>query len=140
MIGDGLSRRLSCVLLVDDSPADLFLHRLVLEEEGCAEVIHEATNGARALEWLRAAHAGEYPVPELVFLDINMPVLDGWGFLEKATSENLVGEGTVVVAMLSTSSAPRDRARATSIPSVVDHLAKPLTVEALRRVLDGLPS
>ncbi len=75
--------KLKRVLLIDDCKATNYIHRLVIEKYGCAEAVVEVNNGREALEYLTTEVDGSYPKPELVFLDINMPVMNGWQFLEK---------------------------------------------------------
>ena len=70
------------VLLVDDSAADNYLHKLLLEESGLVERVSVALDGEQALARLQAA---ERP-PDLVFLDINMPRLDGMGVARASVS------------------------------------------------------
>jgi len=83
-----MKKKLSCVLLVDDDEPTNFLNRIILEEAGCAERIEVAQSGQAALSYLQKA--GEhgpggvvYPNPSLIFLDINMPAMDGWEFLSR---------------------------------------------------------
>ncbi len=133
-----MADRLDCILLVDDSDADNFLHRLVIEESGRARAVEAVRDGQAALTHLQRARRGEATPPQLVLLDINMPVLDGWGFLEAAQADGLLDGTVTVVAMLSTTSDPRERARAGRYPFVQDFLTKPLTADALARIVDAL--
>ncbi|MCA9617149.1 MAG: response regulator [Myxococcales bacterium] len=122
------------ILLVDDSPADNFLHRLVIRETLSDARVEEAMNGEQALARLRAASAGDAPTPTLLLLDINMPRMNGWEFLEAAAEESLFGD-CVVVALLTTSIDPAEKERSKTFGVVRAHLEKPLTAEALREVI-----
>jgi len=95
------------VLLVEDDPQDVELTKLALERSSVPHTIRVARNGASALEYMRANGVSSVDV---VILDLKMPVLDGFGFLEQAQSD--VDLGSVDVVVLTTSSHESDRARA----------------------------
>lgn len=120
------------VLLVDDNESDNFLHRMVLERHGFAEKIIEARNGEEA----RFMLASEPPVadglpPDVIFLDIRMPVLDGFGFLESYRRLPPERRARRVVVMLTSSLDDRDRERARQSGVVDLYVQKPLTAEHL---------
>ena len=119
-----------CVLLVDDNEADNFFHRLAIEETGLAGEIVAAETGAEALELLATAKIE----PELIFLDVNLPGMSGWEFLEayRRLSAEL---SRAEVVFLTTSSAPEDRQRARSLGARGGLRCKPLTAEGFRRVV-----
>ena len=132
-----MTKKISTVLLIDDNPADNYIHRIELEDSGLVETIVEQTSGAGALEYLSTADAGgSFPQPELVFLDINMPAMNGWEFLqhyEKLPKDQLA---KMVVVMLTTSLNPVDEKRAKSIGVLGQFMNKPLTQEAIKQVID----
>ena len=117
-----MTARLREILLVDDSEADNYIHRRVIQKSGVVETVSVARNGQEALDHLAQS---EQP-PELIFLDINMPVLDGWGFLEGLKELPEAKRHSVVITMLTTSQNQRDRARAESLGVVAAFIVKPL--------------
>jgi len=126
------------ILLVDDSDADNYFHRRVINKMGCAEAITEKPHGQAAIDYLTTANdAGVYPQPELVFLDINMPVMNGWDFLVAYQNLREEQKAGVVVVMLTTSFDEQDRDRALAFDVVSDHLGKPLRPESLKQVLEA---
>jgi len=130
-----MRKRLACVLLVDDDEPTNFLNRVTLEEAGCSERIEVAQSGQAALDYLR--QSGEnpsYPIPNLIFLDINMPAMDGWEFLLRYNELSKTQRAEVVVVMLTTSLNPEDEVRAHGIPTISGFRCKPLT----RPMLDSL--
>jgi CheY-like chemotaxis protein len=131
-----MRKKLSCILLVDDDEPTNFLNRAALEEAGCAERIEVAQSGEAALSYLRQAGdpGSSYPIPNLIFLDINMPAMDGWEFLSQYNVLRKAQRAEVVVVMLTTSLNPEDEIKAQSIPAISGFRCKPLT----RSMLDSL--
>ena len=135
-----MKKKLSCVLLVDDDAPTNFLNRLVLEESGCTERIHVAQSGQAALDYLRVtsemgAKDTTLTTPELIFLDINMPAMDGWEFLSRYDALLNAQKPGVVIVMLTTSLNPEDEVKAQAIPAVAGFQCKPLTPKVLDKLL-----
>ena len=115
-----------CLLLVDDNSTTRFLHRQLLVRLGVAEYVLEAANGQEALSLVRAQCADDFRTcPDLILLDVRMPVLDGFGFMEVYRALPEAQQCAKVVAMLTTSLHPRDLDRAAHF-SVTAYLTKPL--------------
>lgn len=135
-----MTKKLDCVLLIDDDEPTNFLSRMLIEEAGCAEHIEVANSGIAALDYLEtiektSVNHDVHVRPDLIFLDINMPAMNGWEFLEKYKNLEKDKKGKIVVVMLTTSLNPDDRARANEIPDISDFESKPLTAEKLDSIL-----
>lgn len=128
-------KKLNRVLLVDDYDADNFLHQMLFEEMDCAEDIVTKLNGREALDYLTTPQDGELPTPDLICLDINMPVMNGWEFIEAYDALDEDMRGGVVLMMLTTSLNPDDRARAKQRGCIADFVSKPLTRDSLANLL-----
>ncbi len=124
--------RLRKIFLVDDDEADNEFHRIVLEEAGFRGAVECHLYAEDALERLRAP--GAEP-PDLILLDINMPRMSGFDFIEELEGLKEVG-ARPVVAMLSTSRSPQDRERARGLPRISGFLNKPLREEELYSLLN----
>lgn len=126
-------------MLIDDDEPTNFLNKMVVEEMNCAERIRVIPNAKEALEYLKAAsnNSSDQCTPELIFLDINMPAMDGWEFLAEYEKLSEAQKSKVIVVMLTTSFNPEDRLRAMQIDSVAAFRNKPLTVEILREILEA---
>lgn len=127
---------LTSVLLVDDDPTTNFLNKLLLTRMGVAEQVLVAENGERALRTLdQTCRVPENPTcPRLILLDMNMPVLNGLGFLEAYMQMPLAQRQAIVIVMLTTSLHPLDLARAQELP-IASFLNKPLTQEKVTALL-----
>lgn len=130
-----MKRKLHNILLVDDNVADNYLHKRVI---GLADVIQKitVTSGAReALNYLSEQMDEKYPKPEIIFLDINMPGMTGWDFLEEYAQLDDEMKAGVIVCMLTTSNAERDKEKATQYHELSDFSTKPLTEEKLMTII-----
>ncbi len=117
------------ILLIDDDRATNFLNKSIIEELGCARSMTFKKDGLEAINYLTEEKDGKYPRPDLILLDINMPVMDGWGFLDRYTVLDENQKGKVLVVMLTTSLNPEDRSRARKHGELSDFMVKPLTEE-----------
>lgn len=127
--------KLSLVLLVDDHDADNFYHKMLFTRLDCAEKVEVRVDGKQALDFLTTEQGGEYPCPELILLDINMPVMDGWEFLkayEQLPEDRREG---VVLMMVSTSVNVDDHVSAKQSASVRGFISKPLSLGELKTLL-----
>lgn len=112
------------ILLVDDDPILNLVHKKRIDAMGWDKELASYKNGKEALDHLTAN--GQKDKIYVVFLDINMPVLNGWDFLEQASKLEDAGLN-IVVYMLTSSIDSRDRKRAFKHNSVKDYFLKPLS-------------
>lgn len=120
-------------VIVDDDDLVIYLHKVVLEEAGFnAEDIFTAINGKEALEVLNQSVQDDYNKC-IIFLDINMPVMDGWEFLEEM--KNRIHTIPTFIVMVTSSVNIEDREKAKSVNNVIDYIEKPLTISKAENVL-----
>ena len=130
-------KRLKNILLVDDDEATNFYHRIIIDESNSIENVHVATNGKKALDFLSSCpETGN--CPQLILLDINMPVMNGWEFAEAYAQLPAADRQRAKLVMLTTSINPDDRARAEQIPVVDGFRNKPLDADMLEGLLNDL--
>ena len=125
-----MSIQLNCILLIDDDDSTNFLHRRTLEQAGCARYIRVARGGQEALNYLGncgGERGADSPRPDLIFLDINMPGMDGWEFIGHYRSLPADRIADIVLIMLTASLNPDDEVRTRNIPEVTGFENKPLT-------------
>jgi len=128
-----MRKKLNCILLIDDNDADNHYHQIIIEQMNITESIQIAENGLEALAFLKKENQ---VAPELIFLDINMPKMNGWEFLEEYKNLDAKQKAEIVIVMLTTSANPDDIKRAETIAEVNGFKVKPLTEEMLNEILD----
>jgi CheY-like chemotaxis protein len=123
-------------MLVDDSMDDNFYHERIIRKNNAADTIIVKESGIDALEYLESTRDQGNTLPDLIILDINMPGMNGWEFLEefKKLEEEL--QSKMVVIMLTTSVNPADEAMAKTYDILSDFKTKPLTKEMLEDILN----
>ena len=113
-------------MLVDDSEIDNLIHEKIIESTEFAENILIFDDGQEALNYLASHQETEEELPEIVFLDINMPEMDGFEFLEDFEKFPDTVKNKCKIIMLSSSISPKDIDRAASSRYVKKYLNKPL--------------
>jgi len=124
------------VLLVDDDEIFNFLSTKILERMGVANDIHVALNGEEALTLLNNYYQGSVSVPDVILLDLNMPIMDGFGFLQAFKRLSLPRMDRIKIVIVSSSQDPQDVQKAREL-GVAYYLSKPLTEEKLLSVLEA---
>ena len=128
-----IKKKLSCILLVDDDYEDNVFHKLIISRMQIAESVEEANDGLEALDNLKKRQTP----PELIFLDINMPRMNGWEFLEEYKDLDMEQKAKTIIMMLSTSSNPDEIKKAREIAEVSGFKTKPLSMEMLVDILEN---
>ncbi len=131
-----MAKKLNLVLLIDDDVPTNFLHKKLLENVGYAENIVVMESGAEALAYLTESVAGKYPQPDLILLDINMPSMTGWEFLEKHNKLDFAQRTERVIIMLTTSLNPDDKLKSSNIDEIKGFLNKPLDISYLNKIIE----
>jgi len=122
------------VMIIDDNKIDRLLVELNVKRCDFAEEIISKGSARSALEYLQSSADFPQSMPGLIFLDIQMPEIDGFGFLEayEKLPSNVTGNCTIM--MLSSSLDPRDMERATQNKFVKRFISKPLNAQTLREI------
>ena len=123
--------KLNCILLIDDDEITNFINLNLIQDLQIAHKVEVATNGNEAIELLNH-YCGKDTCPELILLDINMPVLDGFEFLEQL---NQIGfKEQMKIVALTTSNNPKDLKRLQEL-GVEILINKPLTKEKIEKLV-----
>lgn len=133
-------KKLNCILVVDDDEPTNFFTNLIIEESGLVNHVKIVQSGPEALDYLVKSESGDdenYPSPDLIFLDINMPAMDGWEFLDEYKQiKKSTDLDKVIIVMLTTSLFPEDRAKASQMQEISGFENKPLTAENFERIIN----
>jgi CheY-like chemotaxis protein len=133
-------RNINCILLVDDDESDNFFHTLTIKETGICNQVKVVTDGRYALDYMlkTLSHENdqEYPIPDIIFLDINMPRMSGFDFLDEYIQLDESITSDILIIMLTTSLNPYDMEKAMKYKVVKDYKNKPLTEEMLQEITD----
>lgn len=121
----------SQIVIVDDNLGILFLHELMVRESGMSEDIETFDGAEKGLDFLKGKLESGQEL--LVFLDINMPAMNGWEFLESL--EKLDHNENVHVVMVTSSVNRADREKSGRYINVVDFIEKPLSIETCKKIM-----
>ena len=122
------------VLLVDDDRIFNLLSKKTLERMSIVDDVHTAVNGKEAIDLINNYFQGSRTMPDIILLDLNMPIMDGFEFIEAFQKLNVHGKQNVRIVIVSSSQDPRDIERARAF-GIKDYLAKPVTEEQLWKAL-----
>ena len=127
---------LDLILLVDDDDTTNYLNERLLKEMQVARQILVLKNGREAIEYLKKANNALENSPDLMFLDIKMPVMDGFSFLEEYHNSGLDAGDYVIIMMLTSSASFYDLERLKTYDKVKKHFSKTLTKHDVQEIMN----
>jgi CheY-like chemotaxis protein len=124
---------LDLIMCIDDDPITLMLFKKVVHKAFFAKEIINATNGQEAITLINTINntSDQEKKPQLIFLDLNMPIMGGWEFLDLFIASNYFNLNNTKVIILTSTIDPDDIKKSKSYPNVIEFLSKPITVEML---------
>lgn len=127
--------RINTVCVIDDDKIFTFAVKRLLAISDCCENVIEYSNGEEAISGLRALLASNRNMPELILLDLNMPIMDGWQFLDEFIT---IRELTrIKIYIVSSSIDPADIEKSKKYNSVSKYITKPLDKEILKKIINS---
>ena len=124
--------------LVDDDDIFVLLTTKAIEATNLVNLIKVFGNGLDALNFLKENKNNVDALPEIILLDLSMPIMNGWQFLEEYTKLNPTIGKKITIYICSSSISPDDIARAKTISEVSDFIIKPLTKDKLIDMIKNL--
>jgi len=126
------------VLLIDDDQISNLINERVVKKSGVAEQVVVCNSAKSGLEFLSSLQGQQAAGPEVILLDINMPVMDGFGFLEEFSRYPAPFRDKVAIAMLTSSLNEMDKTRSFQFENVVDFISKPLNETKIKELTQRL--
>jgi CheY-like chemotaxis protein len=126
------------ILIVDDDLVYRFAATKTIAATGLAEKIVECNDGLEALNFLKENIHQPQNLPDVIFLDINMPTMDGWEFLAAFESISSQFPKPILIYMVTSSIDKHDIQRSKEFESVADYLVKPIFKETFSKILQGV--
>lgn len=132
-----VTKKLVDVLILDDDDVSNFIYKKIIESSGIANNIITFQKGRLALEYLEDKVKSKEAFPDMIFIDINMPVMNGWDFLDEyqeKVASNI--DKFVFISMLSSSVYKEDIQKAKGYEVVNEYISKPLTQESVTKLIN----
>lgn len=130
-------RSIKNLFIIDDDEIFVFLTLKIIQSTGLVEKIHVFKDGEEGLDRLKAIENDEAKWPEIVLLDLSMPIMDGWEFLDEYNLLNPKMINTIKLYLASSSISPHDIERSKTIDTVTDFIVKPFEKERFIKMLDN---
>ena len=130
-----MKKKLNCILLVDDDADCNFFHQRLLKKIDCTEQIDIVSNGEEAINYISENIKNKKDNPDLILLDINMPKMNGWEFMEQYNKIDISNKGKILLIMLTTSLNPDDKIKAQKYPDIKDLYGKYLDEKLMNKIL-----
>ncbi|MCW3121545.1 MAG: transcriptional regulator [Flavipsychrobacter sp.] len=125
------------VFIIDDDKLFVFLTRKTITTTHISTQISEFNDGQDAINYLKEIAGNEELLPDIILLDLSMPIMDGWEFLEEYTAILPLMNKKIKLYIFSSSISPHDIERAKEIPAVTDFIIKPLFKEKFIEMIEN---
>ena len=129
-----LSAFVNMVMLIDDNETDNFIHSRIIEITAFAAKIEAKENAMSALEFLKLNQGNPQKLPDIIFLDLNMPTMNGYDFLAAFTRFSETVKAKCKICVLTSSDHETDITRIKNNPLVSHYFTKPLSAQGLEEL------
>lgn len=127
------------LLCIDDDMTTLMLIKMVTEKTAFTKEVVTALSGKEALDYYNGLLAKPEQeganYPRLIFLDVNMPIMSGWEFLDEFVDELYPNFPETKVVILSSSTNPFDKEKTKQYPIIIGYISKPITADLLKKLV-----
>tara|TARA_R110002096_G_scaffold189557_1_gene370225 strand:+ start:684 stop:1085 length:402 start_codon:yes stop_codon:yes gene_type:complete len=124
------------IFIVDDDNIYRYTTETYIQLLNLAKTVKTFGDGEEAIEDIKENLSNPDQLPDVVLLDVNMPIMDGWDFIEEFITLK-VSSKKITLYMVSSSIDERDRERAASIKEITDYIIKPITEEQLVKLIQS---
>jgi response regulator RpfG family c-di-GMP phosphodiesterase len=128
--------KLDCICIIDDDDIYTFLLKKTLLKSNICSNIKSFENGLVGLEGIKKMIENEETLPDLILLDINMPLFDGWEFLEEFKKLKHLISKPISIYIVSSSISQADINKAKFNEEVIDFLTKPIESSKIKSICD----
>ncbi|MBC5864048.1 response regulator [Flavobacterium turcicum] len=125
--------KIDIACIIDDDPIFVFGTKRIMEIADFCESFMIFRNGKEAFDHLEAIILADKKLPDLILLDLNMPIWDGWKFLDEFTK--IPSANPITIYIMTSSIDPADVEKAKSYDAVSNYLVKPITMEELQKLI-----
>jgi CheY-like chemotaxis protein len=126
------------IYLIDDDPIFVFLTKRIINSAQCDCQINEFSDGQLAISHLQEIIDDVDLLPDIIFLDLSMPVMDGWEFLEEYALIQSRIKKKIALFIVSSSISPHEVERSKTFLSVTDFVIKPMEKGKVIEIIDSL--
>ena len=126
-------KKIDLACIIDDDPIFVFGAKKIMQFADFCNSFMVYHNGEEAINGLKSVILAGKKLPDIILLDLNMPIMDGWQFLDEFTQ--IPTENEITIYIVSSSIDPEDIHKAKSYNRVSNYLVKPISIEDLRRAL-----
>ncbi len=127
---------MSKLIIIDDDPIHQKIVQIILKKQDAFDEIDSYTEAEIAVEMLQENARNNQILPDVILLDLNMPVMDGWDFLECFEKIKNKLLKSIKIFVVTSSVDEKDKSRARQYDSVVDYITKPLSDESVRKIVN----
>lgn len=129
-------KKIALTCIIDDDPIYIFGIQRMMEIANFCESFMIFNNGKNALETLEKVILAEGTLPDLILLDLNMPIMDGWEFLDEFTK--IPCKQKITIYIITSSIDNEDVKKAKTYSNVSNYILKPVTIAGLKVILEEL--
>lgn len=133
-----VKNKIDSCCIIDDDPIFIYGTKRIMKDLDFCDTVIVYNNGQEAYEGLREVSEQGKKIPQVIFLDLNMPIMNGWEFLDMFTKLPSNNSETTVIYIISSSVDPRDLERVKSYTLVHNYILKPITPNDLENVLKDI--
>lgn len=122
------------IWVVDDDPIYQIIMKKIIHKSNIFSSAYSFSNGKEAIDSLKQIILKDEKIPDIILLDIEMPILDGWGFMDEITILKSRIDVQIQIYICSSSIAIEDKERAKNNTGILGYMCKPVTLDDLIKI------